>query len=573
MKRITAIILAIFMFANTLIFAEALTIDAKWFYDGELLKIAGNVGNGPDNKVELIVKDDSDEIKYKDISLSGEEGEFVFSVNCNDWADGEYSVFVIDNNGGKYETVLTLPLKGNGGRIKYSLSSKEIWFADKYNLDADNNSVRVKLENAKIKRGLLDKELYMVEGLPDGIDVRIMAEESDVLEIAFYGESKKAITSNKKLTVKIKPDLFMSEEGSEELIIDDILMIESKEAQRVRYTYDDMTFKMKNNTQPVNDTGFTVKLIRNLTVDGKLERGKHFDYQDGNLNGLLIECSANIDEGLIKISLSGNSKNKITKDFEIKDFYFKNIIAEGATEDSLPVSVRVKASKETGGGNGGGGAGSGAAGGFTGSDNTQKEVTTIDSNIKPNVPDKDVTFSDIKEHWAKDYIEIVAGKGIVNGMGNGLFMPDKNVTRAEFVKMVVNMLDLQESESKTYFEDVKFGDWYYTYISAAVKAGIISTDVNFRPNDYISREEITKIVTEAVSKKIEKPANLISVDTFVDNSEISEWAVDYVEMASTLGIVQGDNEKRFRPKGAATRAEACTVIFRTFNYLQFGEEM
>ncbi|MCI8631743.1 MAG: S-layer homology domain-containing protein, partial [Firmicutes bacterium] len=85
-------------------------------------------------------------------------------------------------------------------------------------------------------------------------------------------------------------------------------------------------------------------------------------------------------------------------------------------------------------------------------------------------PSYAASFSDINNHWAKDYILDAANKNIISGYPDGTFLPDKPVTRAEFTKMVNNALGNNATSSVT-FTDVPAAEWYHNEISKAVAAG------------------------------------------------------------------------------------------------------
>lgn len=66
-----------------------------------------------------------------------------------------------------------------------------------------------------------------------------------------------------------------------------------------------------------------------------------------------------------------------------------------------------------------------------------KFVKTVEDNMEEKSTEK---FNDIKDHWAKKYIEKLYDYGIVSGDGSGNFRPDDNITRAEAAKMVSDAL-------------------------------------------------------------------------------------------------------------------------------------
>ena len=103
--------------------------------------------------------------------------------------------------------------------------------------------------------------------------------------------------------------------------------------------------------------------------------------------------------------------------------------------------------------------------------------------------------TDIDGHWAQSQIEKAFAQGIVSGYPDGTFKPDQNVSRAEFVTMVNNAFGFK-AETSTYFTDVKDTDWFAGQISRAKAAGYISgyEDGSFKPNNYISRQEVASII-------------------------------------------------------------------------------
>ncbi|MFE0555131.1 S-layer homology domain-containing protein [Paenibacillus sp. NPDC058910] len=102
-------------------------------------------------------------------------------------------------------------------------------------------------------------------------------------------------------------------------------------------------------------------------------------------------------------------------------------------------------------------------------------------------------FTDLGKHeWAREAIEKLAERGIVNSTSieKGTFSPANQVTRADFILMLVNMLDLRAEIAST-FADVKPNDYYYDAVSIAKQLGIASgvNEVNFAPRDSTSRQD------------------------------------------------------------------------------------
>ena len=174
------------------------------------------------------------------------------------------------------------------------------------------------------------------------------------------------------------------------------------------------------------------------------------------------------------------------------------------------------------------------------------------------------TFADVQGHWAQKYIGFLASRNIVNGYPGGGFNPQGNVTRAEFLKMLAEAVDGIDFTGvrSAGFNDLADGAWYIKYVDFAAALGIVNgyPDGSFRPNGLITREEMA-VMTERFIKAM--GFNLMTVNKateFKDQDKISLYAVDAVKVMQQYGILDGNPDGSFNPKGYATRAEAAKVI-------------
>ncbi len=178
-------------------------------------------------------------------------------------------------------------------------------------------------------------------------------------------------------------------------------------------------------------------------------------------------------------------------------------------------------------------------------------------------PGKTLPFTDMQEYpWAEEAVSSLFEKGLVNGVSDTEFAPGQMVTRAEFLAMVVRLLGLEEVEYRGAFQDVTTQDWYSKVVQTGLDHGLISTDQQFRPQDNVSREEMAKIVVEAMKKKLPLVISQDAKADFADTSCISAWAQPYVAAASGAGLMVGDEQGNFRPADSALRAEAAVVMAR-----------
>ncbi|MCD9022163.1 fibronectin type III domain-containing protein [Cohnella silvisoli] len=184
----------------------------------------------------------------------------------------------------------------------------------------------------------------------------------------------------------------------------------------------------------------------------------------------------------------------------------------------------------------------------------------------------DKTFADLKGHWAKADIELLANKLVVKGITNTKFAPDNNITRAEFAALLVRSLGLVENSAANAYTDVKATDWYSGAVGAAQKAGLISGTANgaFMPNANITREQMVSMIARALKLGGKEPTVDMNVlDKFTDHSDIADWAKEAAAQSLVAHIIQGTTETTFSAKERATRAQSVAMLRRMLQYLQF----
>lgn len=181
-----------------------------------------------------------------------------------------------------------------------------------------------------------------------------------------------------------------------------------------------------------------------------------------------------------------------------------------------------------------------------------------------------VNFTDIAsvQAWAGKQIQVVAAKGAIEGVGEGKFAPKSNVTRAEFAKMLIRALNLENNSAVQSFSDVSSTAWYAPYVAVAAEKGIITgrSAAKFDPNATITRAEMATMIARAV-KSINPAAttNVTAISQFSDAAKISASLRDGVAFAADHNLVIG-NAGKFNPNDTATRAEAAVIIYRTINF-------
>jgi hypothetical protein len=178
-------------------------------------------------------------------------------------------------------------------------------------------------------------------------------------------------------------------------------------------------------------------------------------------------------------------------------------------------------------------------------------------------------FQDTAAHWAKDAINDMGSRMVVNGTGAGLFSPDRDITRAEFAAIMVRGLGLRPENVETVYSDVKSTDWFAGAVQTASEYRLISGfgDGTFRPDERITREQAMKILANAISitklqgMKSGQSANSI-LSAFSDAIDVSNWALNSVADSVSAGIISGRSSEFLAPKAYMTRAEVASIMQR-----------
>ena len=178
-------------------------------------------------------------------------------------------------------------------------------------------------------------------------------------------------------------------------------------------------------------------------------------------------------------------------------------------------------------------------------------------------------YKDAAAHWAQKAVNDMGSRMVVNGTGDGLFSPDRDITRAEFAAIVVRGLGLRPESGETAYADVKREDWFSGAIRKAHEYGLVNgfEDGSFRPGERITREQAMTILAKALA--IAKPVGRQSggsaelvLRTFADAGDVSGWAAAGAADSVSAGLISGRSGGRIAPQAYVTRAEAATMMQR-----------
>ena len=239
------------------------------------------------------------------------------------------------------------------------------------------------------------------------------------------------------------------------------------------------------------------------------------------------------------------------------------------------VATQVNSSINTGGQTPGGSTGgTGSTGGGPGSSvtvpSTPKPTPTTDPNpVDPTPPPTEGKFTDVPaEHWAANSINTLVEMGILNGISETEFAPDANVTREQFIAMLVNAFDMLDEEAACEFTDVDSSAWYYPYIASAYEARVTlgREDGSYGVGEQIKREDMAMLAYRIMEYQELTLSEVEEKQDFADEASISDYAKDAITAMQRADVLNGTEGNNFAPAAFATRAQAAQVIYKLVQF-------
>ncbi len=169
--------------------------------------------------------------------------------------------------------------------------------------------------------------------------------------------------------------------------------------------------------------------------------------------------------------------------------------------------------------------------------------------------------SDLDGHWAKTYIEYLDREGVINPSATtGLYEPNRDMTRAEFMRYINRAFHFTEKVSISY-ADVPTNAWYYETIQIAKKYGYINGvgDNRMDPEGKVTREQAAVIIGRLFKAD---PGNISPSDLpFTDRAQMAGWSAGYIKAVADKGFLAGYTDGSFQPDRVVTRGEVAKILY------------
>lgn len=185
-----------------------------------------------------------------------------------------------------------------------------------------------------------------------------------------------------------------------------------------------------------------------------------------------------------------------------------------------------------------------------------------------------ISFDDMAGHWAEASVNNMGARLVVNGVGDGRFNPDADITRAEIAAIMVRGLGLRLELGNVSFKDVISSEWYADDVSTAADFGLIAgyEDGNFRPQNKITRQEAMTMIARAMQvtdlkeKLVKSDQSTNALTSFKDADDVANWAKEGAILSVASKVINGRTIELLEPQAFITRAEVVAIVQRLLQY-------
>ena len=207
-------------------------------------------------------------------------------------------------------------------------------------------------------------------------------------------------------------------------------------------------------------------------------------------------------------------------------------------------------------------------------DETEVNKTPSGSVIPENIdPEKlpVAPFTDITDtySWAKTAIDGLRTNAVISGDGDGRFRPGDNMTREEYLTLLLKTYGVEVQAGYVSFTDVDSNAWYADVVATAYEIGITNGMGNntFGIGQKITRTDAVVLAARAAEKLGVKFPQVEKAKIFDDHTIIPEYGYDYIVAFQQANFINGDTEGKFNPVNPVTRAEAAVIFWNIFSHV------
>ena len=189
---------------------------------------------------------------------------------------------------------------------------------------------------------------------------------------------------------------------------------------------------------------------------------------------------------------------------------------------------------------------------------------TVSTRIEVEFTNGKLPFTDVRESdWFYEDVAFAYENGLFAGTSDTTFSPNASMTRAMLVTVLYRLEGQPAVNGRSGFSDVQYNGYYEDAVTWAANNGIVNgtSDTTFSPNANVTREQMAAILYRYAQHKKYNTAASSSLNGFSDHAGVSGYAVTPLQWAVAEKLVNGTAGK-LMPTGNATRAQVAAILHR-----------
>ena len=189
---------------------------------------------------------------------------------------------------------------------------------------------------------------------------------------------------------------------------------------------------------------------------------------------------------------------------------------------------------------------------------------TVSTRIEVEFTDGKLPFTDVRESdWFYDDVVFAYENGLFSGTSDTTFSPNTSMTRAMLVTVLYRLEGQPAVNGRSGFSDVQYNGYYEDAVTWAADNGIVNgtSTSTFSPNVNVTREQMAAILYRYAQYKKYNTAASSSLNSFSDHTSVSGYAEASLQWSVAEKLVNGSNGK-LMPTGNATRAQVAAILHR-----------
>ena len=189
---------------------------------------------------------------------------------------------------------------------------------------------------------------------------------------------------------------------------------------------------------------------------------------------------------------------------------------------------------------------------------------TVSTRIEVEFTNGKLPFTDVRESdWFYEDVAFAYENGLFAGTSDTTFSPNASMTRAMLVTVLYRLEDQPAVNGRSGFSDVQYNGYYEDAVTWAADNGIVNgtSASTFSPNANVTREQMAAILYRYAQYKKYNTAASASLNGFTDHASVSGYATASLEWAVAEKLINGSAGK-LMPTGNATRAQVAAILHR-----------